>query len=114
MIFRMVWIVVAHEKFELGKNVFGIGVDLGVFFGFGNFSKNFVFTGVGFVLEELVLFLVVIDEDFEVSHFVLDEGFFAFDGGFEFGFKEDKLVVFFLKLLVALFLLLGAESDSLS
>jgi hypothetical protein len=31
-------------------------------------------------LEELVLFFVVIDEDFEVSHFVLDEGLFALNG----------------------------------
>jgi hypothetical protein len=76
----MVWIVVAHEKFKLGKNVFGIGVDLGVLFCFGNFCEDFIFTGVGFVLEELVLFFVVIDKDFEVSHFMLDEGLFTLDG----------------------------------
>jgi hypothetical protein len=80
VIFGMVWIVVTHEKFELGKNVFGIGVDFGVLFGFGNFCENFIFTGVGFILEELVLFFVVINKDFEVSHFMLDEGLFALNG----------------------------------
>jgi hypothetical protein len=89
-------VAIAHKEFELGENVFGIGVDLGVFFGFGDFCEYFIFAGIGFVLEEFVFFFVIVDENFEVGHFVLDEGLFALDGGLEFGFEEDELIVFFL------------------